>query len=103
MACDARLLPASPSTSTDANQQETRMTTTNDGGPAFPVTPTDRSGQIAPTEFGMSLRDYFAAKAMQASYLLHMEGTRNVSKDAASLASEAYAMADAMLAAREVK
>lgn len=79
------------------------MTTTNDGGPAFPVTPTDRSGQIAPTEFGMSLRDYLAAKAMQAGYMLHMDGTRNVHKDAASLASEAYAVANAMLTAREVK
>lgn len=31
-----------------------------DGGPAFPVTPTDRSGQIAETQCGMSLRDWFA-------------------------------------------
>lgn len=33
----------------------------NNGGPAFPVTPTDRSGQVAETQLGMSMRDYFAA------------------------------------------
>ena len=38
---------------------------TNDGGPAYPVTITDRSGQIAATQCGMTLRDYFAAAAMQ--------------------------------------
>jgi hypothetical protein len=37
----------------------------NDGGPAFPV-PEIRAGEIGvkPAEDGMSLRDYFAAKAM---------------------------------------
>ncbi len=41
--------------------------TTNDktGGPAFPVTPTDKSGQIAPTECGMTLLDDFAAHVAQ--------------------------------------
>jgi hypothetical protein len=29
-----------------------------DGGPAYPVTPTDRSGQIGPTCMGMSYRDH---------------------------------------------
>ena len=33
----------------------------DNGGPAFPVTPTDRSGQIAETCLGMTLHDYFAA------------------------------------------
>jgi hypothetical protein len=32
------------------------------GGPAFPVTPTDKSGQIAPTELGITLRQYAAIK-----------------------------------------
>jgi hypothetical protein len=45
---------------------------------------------------GMSLRDYFAAKAMQA-----ME-TRNASGTDYSRAIHAYEMADAMLKAREV-
>ena len=38
----------------------------NDGGFAFPFTPTDRSGQIGPTEPGMSLRAYFAGQALVA-------------------------------------
>ena len=63
--------------------------TTDNGNPAFPVG----------THFlGMTLRDYFAAKAMQGmlaySYLhpLSMED---------GCARDAYAMADAMLEARE--
>lgn len=39
------------------------MTKLSDGGPAFPVTFTDKSGQIAPTESGMTLRDYIAIHA----------------------------------------
>lgn len=42
---------------------------------------------------GMTLRDYFAAKAMAASL-----GARNLDKD--SLAEQSYKMADAMLKAR---
>lgn len=37
--------------------------TKNDGGPAFPQA--DRVGDIATQHGGMTLRDYFAAKAMQ--------------------------------------
>ena len=32
---------------------------------AFPVTPTDRGGQIATTMMGMSLREWFAGMALQ--------------------------------------
>jgi len=42
-----------------------------------------------------------AGKAMQAAYMLHMDGTRNVGKDAAALGQEAYSVADALLAALE--
>lgn len=38
------------------------MSEQQDSGPAFPFIPTDRSGQIAPTETGMSLRAYAAIK-----------------------------------------
>lgn len=79
--------------------------TKNTGGPAFPAlkTTVNKSPGVYTSELepGMTLRDFFAAKAMQAAYLLHMDGTRNVVKDAASLANEAYAVADAMLDARE--
>ena len=67
------------------------------GGPAFPVTPTDRSGQIAETCLGMTLRDYFAAKAMQADLNYQgLEGRESLSH----VAAMAYEMADAMLKAR---
>lgn len=69
----------------------------NNGGPAFPVTPTDRSGQIGPTEFGMTLRDYFAAKAMQG-----IDANAQFSKSTATdIARWSYEQADAMLAERE--
>ena len=69
----------------------------NDGGPAFPIPlqPEQVWQGMAPFD-GMTLRDYFAAKAMQ-SYL--------VDKDRDSFtydqwAQAAYFMADAMLKAR---
>lgn len=62
----------------------------NTGGPAFPTeVVTTNDGWI---HSGMTLRDYFAAKAMQAL----------VQKDYFDFtAKNAYAMADAMLKARE--
>jgi len=63
---------------------------------AFPYTPTDKSGQIAPNEPGMSLRDYFAAKAMAA---IHGRLTNSVIA-LETLANSAYKIADAMLAER---
>lgn len=80
------------------------MTTHNNGGPAFPceVGPasdghTIQTGNMQWMQPGMTLRDYFAAKAMHAS----------LSLDPANAASSgeharwAYEMADAMLKARE--
>lgn len=48
---------------------------------------------------GMSLRDYFAAKAMQ-TFLIDWRGVLE-ERDMFSVASEAYTMADAMIAERE--
>lgn len=61
------------------------------GGPAFPV-----PGLHEDESFnGMTLRDYFAAKAMQAS---RSRQSQYVSWD--DLAKDSYEIADAMLAAR---
>lgn len=60
----------------------------NDGGPVFP-------SEIGTTSKGMTLRDYFAAKAMQ-NYICD-----DYTPDA--IAKAAYEMADAMLKARETK
>lgn len=68
----------------------------NDGGRAFPR-PSDLYGH----ELGMSLRDYFAAKAMQAFNANPDEQFTNMSlKNVALLA---YKQADEMLKAREVE
>ena len=80
------------------------MADTNSGGPAFPVLKeyakfNDHIGQYedyyAP-HGGMSLRDYFAAKAMQGGL-----AARAINAGKPSVfAAECYAMADAMLKAR---
>ena len=66
----------------------------NTGGPAFPVPDIDGSAVAE----GMTLRDYFAAKAMQAEF---MGGVAQY--DFGVTAERAYMMADAMLKAREQK
>lgn len=71
----------------------------------FPFTPTDKSGQIGPTECGIQLRDYFAAKAMQAIVAAtcnEFEGTEAAWVMATErVASQAFRISDAMLAERE--
>ncbi len=94
------------------------MSKTNTGGPAFPFEYHNQTskhqpgffgtGDIAPgasQQFaGMTLRDYFAAKAMQA---LIRSAPNNTTFGAGSQATNStyavasYAVADAMLKARE--
>jgi hypothetical protein len=93
--------------------------TKNTGGPAFPTSPDNFGSTDASVHGGMTLRDYFAAKAMQA--MLHDQ--RSIRRtwryfrfilggkphgillrheyDYNNTAKAAYAMADAMLKARE--
>jgi hypothetical protein len=88
----------------------------NTGGPAFPQFVISNFG--AHVEGGMTLRDYFAAKAMPISYKFWMndyyhpdysdaemraeEGRDGFDRGMKELiAEEAYGMADAMLKARE--
>ena len=66
---------------------------TNTGGPAFPQERTLPCGSHEECE-GMTLRDYFAAKAMQALIEKYDESPVEISL-------EAYEFADAMLKARE--
>ena len=65
--------------------------TINDGGPAFPTAFHLHSK-------GMTLRDYFAAAALQRN-IAHPEVTGN--RD--DIATDAYKYADAMIKAREAK
>ena len=69
--------------------------TTNTGGPAFPTTkPLEHWGD--PNQ-GMTLRDYFAAKAMQAFLTRETRFSENL----LMYAGAAYDVADAMLKARQ--
>ena len=68
------------------------MNRTNTGGPAFP---TGTNGNT-PYSNGMTLRDYFAAKA------LHAVMVTSSGLSPAYLCQEAYHMADVMLKAREL-
>ena len=69
-----------------------------DGGPAFPRAPFDVNDYSGDGSEGMSLRDYFAAKAMQG--LLAQSCGSAMGSDPINGAQYAYAMADAMLKAR---
>lgn len=74
------------------------MSEIKDGRPAFPSPEwSDAHGNVVPAEYGMSLRDYFAAKAMQALVGAEFRQEFTTEEDA----SYAYKMADAMLKARE--
>lgn len=69
-----------------------------DGGSAFPRVDGARDGDLSviKSEGGMSLRDWFAGRAMQAM----SGGTWPDINDTAEIARRAYLMADVMLAER---
>ena len=72
------------------------MSKKNDGGSAFPVPDvTYPNGEIQFGTNGMSLRDYFAAKALT---ILHKDDSVQNIND---IAISSYAIADAMLKERE--
>jgi hypothetical protein len=79
------------------------MSEANDGEPAFPVPVGerefwDREENGSPN--GMSLRDWFAAAALQ-GLLAHLIGVENANGKASKYAERAYEYADAMLVARK--
>lgn len=73
----------------------------DDGGPAFPVTEEDSSGQFRQF-YGMTLRDWFAGQALAGILAANVPCPGITSEDVdAVMAREAYLSADAMLAARK--
>ena len=73
-------------------------TTTETGGPAFPGL--HPSKECHYQDAGMSLRDYFAAKAMQ-GICAHSGGASPVwAENNSDIAEVSYELADAMLKAR---
>ena len=74
----------------------------NNGGPAFPSGNEVTLGNWRSSgHSGMTLRDYFAARAMEA--LLSRLQRPLCPQDCIVTAEDAYFMADAMLKAREMK
>ena len=80
-------------------KEEEMSSEQDDGGPAFPIVETDL---ILGTRIdtGMTLRDYFAAKAMQA--MLSLEDV-HLNWGESQLAKWSYEQADAMLEERNKK
>jgi len=77
------------------------MSEQDDGGPAFPQVESSRTtGNPCDQHFGMSLRDYFAAKAMAA--MLSLEDV-HLNYGESELATWSYQQADAMLEERNKK
>lgn len=78
------------------------MSNSKEGGSAFPFGQTDSvSGQLINGwgSEGMTLRDYFAAKAMQGWTANPLPNDSSIQ----DVAAWAYRQADAMIKAREVK
>lgn len=71
----------------------------NDGGPAFPNVPDGAADKWDSWDMGMTLRDYFSAKAMQ-GLITSRHPDHHGQDGPAQLAYDAYLIADAMLAAR---
>ena len=75
------------------------MTEIEKGGPAFPLELSPQTGRSTVQYFGMSLRDYFAAKALSGICASENHLDRIGSFDAAAITC--YELADAMLKARK--
>ncbi len=87
-------------------ENKSATTPADAGGPAFPRNILDHSHGLtwAVHESGMTLRDYFAAKAMQTYWSdgsVSEELGGDTSADLDRIAQFAYAQADAMLKARQ--
>ena len=79
------------------------MSKIDDGGPAFPVNELNQhDGKIFNQHMGLTLRDYFAAKAMQVLISKSDGQSKTGGKAGVPLiACYAYEFADAMLATRK--
>ena len=83
------------------------MSETKTGGPAFPTESYSIERDVMVREEGMTLRDYFAAKAMQ-SILRGYDTVTSFEEDEVNdpegmpslIAKDAYIMADSMMKAR---
>jgi hypothetical protein len=73
------------------------MSTQDTGGPAFPKLTQDERWKTFTSTGGMTLRDYFAAKALQGLLATDLNCAPEYVQ---AIADSTYVMADAMLKAR---
>ena len=80
-----------------------KVTKTLNNPNAFPIALKDNSNPFHRDASGMSLRDYFAAKAMQGvMYTYHHDkALEDIALESIQIAEMSYAIADAMLTQRE--
>lgn len=71
------------------------------GGPAFPTESAHQASASTWHYEGMTLRDYFAAKALPGVLYMVAHGVHSTASSAEGCAAEAYKLADAMMKARE--
>ena len=76
------------------------MSNTDTSGPAFPTSDWDENGRAIKMH-GMTLRDYFAAKAMQGIFASNTTHDHDDADIFDIVAEAAYKQANAMLKARE--
>lgn len=72
----------------------------DDGGPAFPIVGGGGDSRLF-EDYGMSLRDYFAAQAI--SQMISLSQDRYGGWSTENVAAGCYSLADAMLSARKGK
>jgi hypothetical protein len=89
----------------DQPEQKRPDAATLDGGPAFPYSALDPAGpSLYKDNEGMTLRDYFAARAMSAIWsgnaLAEIKNVRGDDSAENAIAQMSYSQADAMLKAR---
>jgi len=73
--------------------------TRDKGGPAFPTHVNPSPGRLMDHLQGMSLEDYYAGEALMGA--VAREGVISVARNAETVAGDCYAIAAAMVAARE--
>ena len=71
-----------------------------DGGQAFPHLEVTSRGEVYHDHLGMTLRDYFAAKAIPSATRSEYESPTYNGPSYKGIAERAYLLADAMIAAR---
>ena len=74
------------------------MSDTNTGGPAFPQHGFDIVAERFTAQGGMTLRDYFAAAFVSSGHVFVKLSAGNTPEE---VAKQSYALADAMLKARD--